>query len=566
LGKLTIANTASAQPASIGLGGSGFAPVVSFIPAIITTVPGTLTSGSGLLNGAQNLTVDGGDSLWISDTGNNVVRYLDSSGSFRTLASGFAGPRGIAVDNFGEAYFDLSGSNNMYEIYDYGPVVQVNGAGSNTCTAASPCNLSAQGLGNPGTMSIDAFNHLFFVDSHMGAAFATVQPLPAKLVLLYDPFPFQTNPTSPIVVDPSDNIYSFWSNGGECEIVRGTLFDAENSNVIFTKVAGGHTCGFSGDGAEAANAEIGAKVGQMVFDIAGDLYFTDTSNNRLRRIDGITGIITTLAGTGTGGNGGDGGPSTSANLNAPTGVGVDSLGQVYVISTTFPGPTQQIRKLGPNGFLNFSGSQAVGSTSNTAIVTVSNTGNSALTMTNATIAGVNPGDFAINKSATSCNLAVGGTLFSGQSCKVGIAFTPSAIGTRTANLVLLDNTVTNTNIVQLGGTGVPAPAAATPTVKLSSSVNPAKNCKSLVFSISVDGTSGAMPTGTVVLQDGSTVLASAGLSRGEAKVSASALRKGKNVLNASYEGNAIYSAATSPALTQMVTQGCKQTKKRRARG
>ena len=563
LGKLTITNTASAQPAAIGLGGSGFAPVVSFTPAIITTVPGT-GAGPGLLNAAQNLAVDGGDSLYIADTGNNLIRYLDSSGNFKTLATGTA-PVGVAVDSFGQVYFDLPAANKMYEIYDYGPVVQVSGSGSNTCTAATPCSLSAQALGTPGTMSIDPYNRLFFVDSHAGAAMATVQPIPAKLVFLYDPFPYQTNPSSPIVADSFDNIYSLWSNGGVCEIVRATLFDAENSNVIFTKIAGGHTCGFSGDGAEAGNAEIGAKVGQMAFDVAGNLYFTDTVNNRLRRVDEVTGIISTLAGTGPGGNGGDGGPSTSANLNSPTGVGVDSQGQVYVISTTYPGPTQQIRKLGPNGYLNFNGSQPAGTTSAPAIVTVANTGNSTLTLTNAVITGANPGDFAIDKNTTSCNLAAGASLFSGESCKVGVVFTPSATGTRTANFQLLDNTVTNTNTVQLAGTGAPAPAAATPAVKLSSSVNPAKNCKSVVFSITVDGASGAMPTGTVVLQEGSTVLATAALNHGEAKMPATALKKGRNVLNASYQGNAVYSAATSPTLTQMVSQACKQTKKLKAR-
>jgi hypothetical protein len=144
-------------------------------------------------------------------------------------------------------------------------------------------------------------------------------------------------------------------------------------------------------------------------------------------------------------------------------------------------------------------------------------------------------------------------------------FTPKAAGARTANLVLFDNTVTTTNTVQLSGTGVAPPAPPAPAVTLSSSVNPAKNCKSLVFSISVVGGNGSMPTGTVALQEGSTVLATAPLSQGQAKVSASALRKGKNLLNASYQGNSIYGAATSAPLTQMVSQACKQSKRQKAR-
>src|SRR5271154_1130404 len=77
-GKLTVVDTASAAPLSIGLVGDGFAPVVSFRPALITTVPGTYPSKAGLLSGALSLAVDGGDTLYIADTGNNAVRYVDS--------------------------------------------------------------------------------------------------------------------------------------------------------------------------------------------------------------------------------------------------------------------------------------------------------------------------------------------------------------------------------------------------------------------------------------------------------------------------------------------------------
>ena len=57
-GKLTVADTASAAPLSIGLLGEGSGPVVSFTPAQITTVPGTFPSGAGLLSSALGLAVD----------------------------------------------------------------------------------------------------------------------------------------------------------------------------------------------------------------------------------------------------------------------------------------------------------------------------------------------------------------------------------------------------------------------------------------------------------------------------------------------------------------------------
>src|SRR5437868_3050620 len=273
----------------------------------------------------------------------------------------------------------------MYEIYDYGPVVQASGTGTISCPASSPCTLSSEALGTPGEMSMDPYNHLFFVDSHQGGALSTVQPTPANLIFLYDPFPYQTSPANPAAIDASDNIYSLWASSGNCEIVQQTLYNAENNNAAFTKIAGGHTCGFSGDGGLAGNAEIGNSIGQFVFDAAGDMYFSDTKNQRVRRIDYNSGIIRTIAGNGTAGYTGDGSKATSAKLNNPTGVAVDSQGAVYIISNSATtGTAQVIRKVGPQGFVAFP-NQGKGTASVPQFVKVTNTGNSAMVLTNVVI-------------------------------------------------------------------------------------------------------------------------------------------------------------------------------------
>src|SRR6185437_1755492 len=307
MGHLKVGTNLSATPMAFGLGGYGYAPVLSFVPAQFSTLPGTYPAGVGLLNGAQNLTIDGGDTLWVSDTGNGVVRQLDAGGTFTTLASGYTGLMGIAVDTWGEAYFDVPSTGKMYEIYDYGPVIQLSGAGTVNCPASAPCTFSSEALESPGAMSMDPYNHLFFVDEHNGAAFSTVQPTPANLIFLYNPFAYQSSPSNAMAVDSGDNLYTLWANGGVCEIVQQSLYNAENSILNFNKIAGGHTCGFAGDGGLAGNAEIGARAGQIAFDAAGDLYFTDTANQRVRRIEYITGVIRTVAGTGTAGYTGDGG-------------------------------------------------------------------------------------------------------------------------------------------------------------------------------------------------------------------------------------------------------------------
>ncbi len=56
------------------------------------------------------------------------------------------------------------------------------------------------------------------------------------------------------------------------------------------------------------------------------MYIADTSNNRVRKVTVSTGIITTIAGTGTGSYSGDNGPATSAALNSPFGMTLDSAG------------------------------------------------------------------------------------------------------------------------------------------------------------------------------------------------------------------------------------------------
>ena len=453
LGKITVENSISAQPFSIGMGGNGYAPVVSFNPAVITTVPGTYSSNTGLLSGALNLAVDGSDTLYVADTGNNLIRSMNASGAFTTISSGtVSAPLGVIADNFGEVYFTEPAQNALFEIYAYGPQFQLNGTTSGTCTVATPCGISAEELFTPGEMATDGYNRIFFVDGYYGAGEFVAMSQTASYAHLDDPFTYQASTPGVIAVDSSDNIYSFWYNGGICSIAAQTFSNASNYYSIYSKVAGGRTCGFAGDGGQAGNAEISKNIGQMVFDLAGNLYFSDTNNQRVRRIDASTGQINTIAGNGTAGYSGDGGPAISATLNAPSGVAVDSQGQVYIISSASTG--QVIRKVGPNGVASFN-NQPKGTTSAATVVTIANTGNSNLELTNALFAGANPGDFAIDPTTTTCQLTPNSVLDAGSSCKIGFLFTPSASGARTANYLLLGNTVTGSNTIQLVGNPAP---------------------------------------------------------------------------------------------------------------
>jgi streptogramin lyase len=100
------------------------------------------------------------------------------------------------------------------------------------------------------------------------------------------------------------------------------------AEFTITTVVGTGEKGFAGDGGPAAQAMLNGPF-DLAFDPAGNLYFADTFNHRIRRVDGRSGVIATIAGNGTAGYTGDGGPALQAALNEPYGVVVDRVGNVY---------------------------------------------------------------------------------------------------------------------------------------------------------------------------------------------------------------------------------------------
>ncbi len=103
---------------------------------------------------------------------------------------------------------------------------------------------------------------------------------------------------------------------------------AQTTSTINT-VAGNGITGFSGDGGPATAAEFNQAT-RVVLDASGNQYICDVANNRIRKVDGSTGIITTIAGTGTMGFSGDGGPAISAELGNPDGIALDPAGNIYI--------------------------------------------------------------------------------------------------------------------------------------------------------------------------------------------------------------------------------------------
>ena len=120
---------------------------------------------------------------------------------------------------------------------------------------------------------------------------------------------------------------------------RGNLYVADSGTHVvwrwnaitraIARVAGTGQTGYSGDGGAATDARLNDPWGLAV-DVAGNLYVADRSNHRVRRVDALTGTITTIAGTGEPGVSGDGGSALTARLDRPIDVAVDWAGHVYV--------------------------------------------------------------------------------------------------------------------------------------------------------------------------------------------------------------------------------------------
>lgn len=152
-----------------------------------------------------------------------------------------------------------------------------------------------------------------------------------------------------VIVDGAGNLYFAQQGDADSairEVVKGTI----------NTIAGSSTTGsgFSGDGGPASSALLDGPIG-MAFDAAGNLYFADSSNNRIRVI-GTDGNINTVVGNGNAAFGGDNGPALQAALHSPQAVAFDSAGNLYIADTQ----NHRIRKVTNNVITTIAGTGSAG--------------------------------------------------------------------------------------------------------------------------------------------------------------------------------------------------------------
>jgi uncharacterized protein (TIGR03437 family) len=135
-----------------------------------------------------------------------------------------------------------------------------------------------------------------------------------------------------VVLDSKGNVYISDVNNNVIRMV--------NTSGNISTVAGQQSmgAGFSGDGGTAVNGQL-SRPGGIALASNGDLYISDTSNRRIRKVSGTT--ITTIAGSGAPGYSGNGGPAVAAHFGLPRQIAIDAAGSLYVADET----SNQIRKI-----------------------------------------------------------------------------------------------------------------------------------------------------------------------------------------------------------------------------
>ena len=298
----------------------------------------------------RGLAVDTLGNVYFADENNNRIRQINGlSEVISTIAgnglAGFAGDGGsatnaklyfasaVALDSAGNLYIGDNDNNRVRKVSkSSGIIATITGNGTPGFSGDGGAAQFAE-VNQPSGLAIDDSNNIFISDTYNNR----VREINGK--------------TGMITTVAGNGIAGFSGDGGMATAAsirfaigiavdnKGDLFiaDTQNSRIrkvdlvsgVITTIAGDSVAGYSGDGGQASSAELNYPFG-VATDVAGNIYVADTHNNSIRRIDAASGIINTIAGNGVQGFSGDGGAATLAELNFPVSVVADKYGNVYV--------------------------------------------------------------------------------------------------------------------------------------------------------------------------------------------------------------------------------------------
>lgn len=300
---------------------------------------------SARLNAPYGVAVDGAGNLYIGEENNHRVRRVDALGIITTLAGngirGFGGdggpatsanldsPRTVAADAAGNVFIADTMNHRIRWVDLDGVIRTVAGNGSDVFSGDGGPATSAS-IGDPFGVAVDAAGTLFIADTDNnrvrmvdaagtittaagnGMAFFSGDDGPATNASLYYPQGLAVDLAGNLVIADTSNH-------------RIRRMDAAGS---ITTIAGDGTPDFSGDGGPAISASLSSPSG-MAIDGGGNLIIADSGNHRIRRVD-AAGSIATIAGDGTRGFSGDGGPATGASLNSARAIALDAQNNIFI--------------------------------------------------------------------------------------------------------------------------------------------------------------------------------------------------------------------------------------------
>jgi sugar lactone lactonase YvrE len=305
---LAMALLASVLAVALATGGVERAAADS-APNTITTIAGSGVAGGGgdcdvvRFSSPVGVDHDAQGNLYVADWGNHRVRRVTPDGQVTTVA--------------GTGSLGFSG--------DGGPATAARLGAPNGVAVAADGDLYIADSNNRRIRHVDAATGVITTVAGTGTAGDAGDGGPASAAQLSSPFG--------VVLDDDGHLYVSDSVTDRVRRISATT-------GVITTVAGTGVAGYSGDGGAATAATLDAPLA-ITLDDAGNLFVADSANFAVRRVDATTGVITTVAGTGAIGFNGDGIPATTAQLRTVTGLAVDAAGHLYLADSN----SQRIRRV-----------------------------------------------------------------------------------------------------------------------------------------------------------------------------------------------------------------------------